>query len=334
MSEGDGEGPLLEEGSREEVMERVPELERIAHIETVVPYAIDSAELDVEHLRRQAKLIAENRDTFDGFVVIHGTDTMAYTASALSFMLLGFGKPIILTGAQRPLAQVRSDARGNLISAVEIAASGIPDVGVFFGNRLYRGNRTTKVSTWRYDAFESPNFAPLGEVGLDINLSPPDDYDPAMSHGYEPFFDLDPAVFVIRLFPGLKEEYLHSLLQSDIRAFIIEAYGAGNMPTGGTGRILDFIVEAEKVGKPVAINTQCHHGSVFLDIYESARRARSLGAVSCKDMTGEASIMKLMYLVGRYKDDLELIGRLLETSLAGELSEPQYHIFDHEGKRR
>ncbi|MFP4563057.1 MAG: asparaginase [Spirochaetia bacterium] len=332
MNEGDG--PLLTEGSREEVLQRIPELQRIAHIETLSPYAIDSAELEIGHLRRQAGLIVDNHDGFDGFVIIHGTDTMAYTASALSFMLLGLGKPVILTGAQRPLNQIRSDARSNLIGAVEIAASGIPEVGIFFGNKIYRGNRTTKISTWSYDAFESPNFPPLGEVGLDINLTSPEEKETAPREDFKPFLDLDPAVFVVMIFPGIKEEYLESLLKSDIRGFILQAYGAGNMPTGGGEGLLDFIARAHESGKPVAVNTQCHHGSVFLDIYESARRARELGAVSCKDMTIEASVTKLMYLLGRYGEDPRRVPELLETNLAGELSEPQYHIFNQHGPWR
>jgi L-asparaginase len=318
-----GEYALKPTGSAQELVNQVPELKKIANIEIISPFSIDSADINIHHFSWLAETIVEHKDDFDGFIIIHGTDTLAYTASALSFMLLHFSKPVIITGAQRPLDKIRTDARNNLINAVEMAVSGIPEVGIFFGNRLFRGNRTTKISTWKYEAFDSPNFSPLAEVGLDITIS---DHIHKGDQQFEPFFSFEPSVFVIKSFPGLKSDHIRPLLNDEFKAFIIESYGGGTIPLEDS-TLIEFIEEAIGQGKIVSVNTQCSHGSVFLDVYQSSKELQRVGALSCVDMTMEASLMKMMYLLAKYQGEQDTIKTLFERDLAGELSQEQHHHF-------
>ncbi|MCF8106128.1 MAG: asparaginase [Desulfohalobiaceae bacterium] len=304
------------------ILEKVPELQSIARIETVSPYAIDSADLSLDHIRVLAETILSSRAKYDGFVVIHGTDSMAYSASALSFMLLGFPKPIVFTGSQRPLQRIRTDARRNLINAVEIATSDIAETAIFFGDRLYRGNRTTKISNWKYDAFDSPNFPSLGQVGLDIELS---DDCRRPGEAFDPSLALDPSVFVLKVYPGMPVDAYFPLALTKGKAFILEAYGGGTIPLK-VSSLLKFIETAMGAGNLVAVNTQCHHGGVLLDMYESARILKENGTLSCKDMTIEASIMKMMYLLGRYGLNSTQTASLFTKNLAGELSEERPNL--------
>ena len=304
---------------QDQLLAHVPEIARVAEIEAAVAFNMDSSNMTLAHWRRLAALITERKDDYDGFVVIHGTDTMAYTASALAFMLVGLPKPVILTGSQRPLVRIRSDARGNLVNAVEIATTDLAEVGIFFGTRLYRGNRTTKTSVERYDAFDSPNAPPLAEVGVDIRFGP-DVRHAATAGPFDPFFGLEPSVGVLFVFPGLPERFWEQALASDVRAFVVEGYGPGNVPIAEES-LLPFIERAVSGGRLVAINTQCAEGRVDLQLYECGRRAAERGALSCGDMTVEASIVKLMYLLGRYPSGDEA-ARLFVTDLAGELSQP------------
>ena len=308
-----------ETGHQNDLLKAVPELAQLADVQTVVPFVQDSAELTLDHINQLAQVIADHREQFDGFIVIHGTETMAYSASALSFMLRGLARPVIFTGSQRPFMQIRTDARSNLINSVEIATKSLQEVAIFFGNRLLRGNRTTKVSTWKFEAFDSPNFPALGEAGMNITLNLFDVRNPTLDAiDFQPYCNLHASVGVLHLFPGLQQEVLDSLLHSSCRAIIIAAYGAGNVPTSEQPGIMNFITEAVAMGKPVAIKTQCHHGRVALNIYESARKVRDLGVMSCMDMTLEASIMKLNYLLS---SSLDSVSHQFETNMAGELTE-------------
>jgi L-asparaginase len=313
-----------------ELLAHIPEIARIAEIDTDVAFNLDSSNMNVGHWQALARMIADRREAYDGFVLIHGTDTMAYTASALSFMLRGLGKPVVLTGAQRPLVRIRSDARGNLVNAVEIATTDLAEVAVFFGTRLYRGNRTTKISADRYDAFASPNAAPLAEVGVDIRFAA-DVRRAAAAGPFDPFFDLDPAVCVLVAFPGMRVSFWEQALASDIRAYIVEGYGPGNVPITGES-LLPFVERAVAAGKLVAINTQCAEGRVDLDLYECGRRAAELGALSCADMTVEASIVKAMYLLGRSRSTAEA-ARLFVSDLAGECSPPPQRLAESNAGR-
>ncbi len=310
LAPGDVQGQLLR---------HVPEIARIAEIETAVAFNLDSSNMTLGHWRLLAGMIAERRDGYDGFVVIHGTDTMAYTASALSFMLQGLGRPVILTGSQRPLVSIRSDARGNLVNAVEIATTDLAEVGIFFGTRLFRGNRTTKISAERYDAFASPNLAPLAEVGVDIRFAA-HARRAGGAGAFNLFLDLVPSVAVLVVYPGLPPALRDAALASGARAFVVLGYGPGNVPIEDES-LLPFIERAVAAGRLVAINTQCAEGRVDLALYECGRRAAERGALSSGDMTVEASITKLMYLLGRCRSTEEAAG-LFVTDVAGELSPP------------
>ncbi len=305
----------------EDLLLAVPELGQIAEVETVVPFTQDSAELTLDNINRQAEIIANNCDHFDGFVVIHGTDTMAYTASALSFMLRALNKPVIFTGSQRPFMQIRTDARTNLINSVEIATSAFKETAIFFGNKLLRGNRSTKVSTWKFEAFESPNFPLLGEAGMNINLNLTTKHILPTDQQFSPFYNLNSSLFIIFIHPGLQIGPLKTLLDTSLKAFIIVAYGAGNLPTSTEVGLVDFVKEAIEREKIVAVNTQCRHGRVSLNIYESARKIKELGSISCLDMTIEASTMKLNYLLSKYPDDPNMVKTLFTKNIAGELTE-------------
>lgn len=322
MLERSGLWESPKDGSQKELLKAIPELSQIAEIETLVPYTQDSAELSLDNINQLAEVISQHREVFDGFVVIHGTDTMAYSASALSFMLTGLGKPVVFTGSQRPFMQIRTDAKSNLINSVEIATGSMDEITIFFGNKLLRANRATKVSTWKFEAFESPNFPILGEAGMNITFNLHNDkYAKPVQLDFRPFSNLHAAVSVIPVYPGLCSEQLTALLHSSAQAYIMVAYGAGNIPTSDHAGLLRFIREAQDLGKIVAVGTQCHHGKVTLSIYESARMVRDLGALSCVDMTGEAAIMKLNYLLSRYPDDHHVVRNQFELDIAGELTE-------------
>ncbi|MEW5816308.1 MAG: asparaginase [Spirochaetota bacterium] len=316
MSASGSVEPLVPDNNVKGLKRLLSELHRLADIDLIVPFTIDSAYMDLFLLKSLARLIYENREIYDGFVLIHGTDTLAYTASALSFMLLNFPKPIILTGAQCPLSNPRSDAQNNLVNAVAVAVSGVLEVAVFFGSKLYRGNRTTKVSTWRYEAFDSPNYPPLGEVGLKISLCSPGE---TTRKPFDAFFELDPSIIVVPVFPGIIDECLLAAFRSGAKSIIIEGYGAGTVPTRNSV-LVQQTEKAIKEGRIVAVNTRCRHGGVSLTRYESAQIMRALGVASCKDMTIESSVVKLMYLQARYGTDVERIKQLFEMNLAGELS--------------
>ena len=212
---------------------------------------------------------------------------------------------------------IRSDARGNLVNAVEIATTDLAEVGIFFGTRLLRGNRTTKISAERYDAFASPNLPPLAEVGVDIRFAP--HVRRAGGAGaFNLFLDLIPSVAVLVVYPGLPAALRDAALESGARAFVVEGYGPGNVPIADES-LLPFIERVVSSGRLVAINTQCAEGRVDFSLYECGRRAAERGALSCGDMTVEASITKLMYLLGRCRSTEEA-ARLFAADLAGELS--------------
>jgi len=294
----------------------MPELSEIADLSTAQLFFEDSSDITLLHWKKLSRHIFENYDEFDGFVILHGTDTMAYTASALSFSLNNIGKPIIFTGSQVPMSNIRSDAHRNVINAVELATYPIYDVAICFNDRLYRGNRSTKMSIGDFDAFTSPNFPVLAEVGIEIDLL----------HAYsKPTSDLscnpvfDHSIHVIKLYPGLDPERLSRLDLTNIHAVIIEAFGSGNFPVLGESSLIPFMEKCKLNGSLVIITSQAPYDSVNLDQYTSGRKAKNLGALSAGNMTMEATITKTMYLLGckLEEEDFKLN---FEQNIAGERS--------------
>lgn len=276
------------------VLEHVPELHDIAEVEPRVLFNIDSSDVGPAHWSAIAAAVESALGRGDGVVVTHGTDAMAYTAAALSFLLRGLPGPVVLTGSQRPLADPRSDARGNLVGAVDLATRDIPEVAIYFQGALLRGNRTTKDSTFAYGAFRSPNLLPLAEVGTGVrSVTPPLRPDPPLR--VEGGFD--PRVAAVRLVPGQSSAVLRTLVGTEVRGVLVEAFGSGNLPVIDRG-IADAVRELAASDRLVAIASQAPHGSVDLGRYVGGRLARDCGAVGVGDMTREAAAVKMMYVLG------------------------------------
>ncbi|TVQ11397.1 MAG: asparaginase [Balneolaceae bacterium] len=295
---------------------RIPELSGIAHIEIADLFFKDSSDINPADWKILAETIYENYASFDGFVILHGTDTMAYTASALSFCLNNLGKPVILTGSQIPLAVIRSDASRNLINAIEMATLPLNEVAICFNDHIFRGNRSTKSSVGDFDAFSSPNYPPLADIGLNISLN----YQITPVSGkfsISPRFD--DRVFIIRLFPGLNPDHLLKLAGTDLRAIIIEAFGCGNFPVTGRHSLLPFFRKCLEQDILLVINSQAAHDAIDLSKYESGRNAQSMGIISAGDMTTEASVTKMMYLLAMHDNHLA-VRDLYNRPIAGEIS--------------
>ncbi len=293
---------------------RAPELFSLADVELELFSNLDSSEMQPELWSQLAAHLYRRLPDFDGAVVTHGTDTLAYTASALSFLLPGLNKAVVLTGSQRPLGEVRSDARLNLIDAVTSALRGPKEVCICFDSHLYRGNRTRKVKVAEYDAFESPNFPVLGVLGVEATFSP--GLRPRGRFGLKE--RLDPRVFLLKVFPGMDPQIPLAILPH-VRGLVVEAYGAGNFPVSQQlGRsLLPLFKEARAQGKPILMVSQAYRNGVDLTLYESGAEAAAEGALSGGDMTPSAALVKLMHALA-YQKRPEALRRYLETPVAGE----------------
>ena len=313
-----GDGVELDpEAWSETLMERIPEISELAEVHTYPLFFEDSSELNHTHWIKLAECIGDYYEEYDGFVILHGTDTMAFTASALSFSLKNLAKPVIFTGSQVPLSSIRSDARRNLVNAVEIATSDLHEVAICFNDHVYRGNRCTKLSIGDFDAFGSPNYFPLANIGLEIKSFYP-------KYQEEGPFHIDAAfsneLLVLTVFPSLNTDYLINLDISKLKAIIVRSFGSGNIPTKGPYNLLPFLERCQQQGVVVAVISQADYDSVNLAKYPSGQAVQKAGAISCGDMTLEAALTKMMWLLGNYKDE-ETIKKLYQKNLAGELTQ-------------
>jgi L-asparaginase len=320
--------PLQPDTYAQQIVARVPELAALATVETRILCNLDSSDIGPDEWSALAEEIAQAREAHDGIVVIHGTDTMAYSAAALSFALVGLDRPVVLTGSQRPLGEIRSDARRNLVDAVDLATRDIPEVGVCFDSRLLRGNRATKGDAWSYTAFASPNCAPLARLGLDVELG---------AHVRRPTgpFSVDARfdgrVAVCYVTPGMDPRMLERLgagdAESGARGIVLAAFGVGNVPARARS-LAEAVKRLSDGGVTVLVVTQAHAGAVDLSLYANGVGLRDAGALSGGDMGVEAAVAKLMHALALHPADREARAAYLSADVAGERGDGRVHWRD------
>ncbi len=308
-----------------DIVSTLPELSRfnltLEFISFLKP--IDSSNMKPEHWIALAELIHERYQEYDGFVILHGTDTMAYTASALSFMMENLSKPVIFTGAQLPLSEVRSDARENLVTAIEIAATRkngqpiVKEVCIYFNHALMRGNRSKKLQSSHFDAFLSENYPNLAEAGISIEFNESVLYSPA-DKPFKIYSKLDSNVLIVKLFPGITKEVVTCLFNtSGLKGVVLETFGSGNAPTDVW--LEDILKNASEKGIVVLNVSQCIGGTVFQGRYDTSIHLEKSGVISGKNITTEAAITKLMFVLAN-KPFRENIKASLEDSIRGEMN--------------
>ncbi len=308
------------------LLQKIPELKLLdCDIESYsFQNPIDSSNMNVEGWIQVAETIEKNYQVFDGFVVLHGSDTMSYTASALSFMLENLNKPVVFTGSQLPIGDLRTDAKENLITAIQIASlkqnniSVIKEVCLYFEYKLYRGNRTTKINAEHFEAFSSPNYPFLVESGVHLKLNSSFFLPQNESETLKLHKNLDQNVVIVKMFPGITNNVLSAIFNiPQLKGIVLETYGAGNAPT--TDWFLNLIENGIKNGLHIVNVTQCSGGSVRMGDYETSTALKKTGVISGNDITTEAAITKMMFLLGQ-NNRSENFKQLFEKSIRGEMT--------------
>lgn len=317
----------LEPFNFEHLLSNVPELTQFStHIATMqFNPPIDSSNMSPKLWIELTHIIADNYDYYDGFVILHGTDTMAYTASALSYTLENLTKPVILTGSQLPIGQLRTDGKENLITSIEIASAKhpdgsalVPEVGIFFNGHLMRGNRTTKQSADNFNAFESFNYPHLVDAGVNIAYKEELILKPNRSAPMTPHFRLDNNVIVFTIFPGIREDLVrHIIATPNLRSIVMRTFGSGNAPQSPW--LIKALKEATANGKTIVNISQCMAGSVEMGRYDTGYQLKSAGVISGHDSTVESAVTKLMYLQARFADQ-DQVSHYMMQNIRGEMT--------------
>ena len=311
----------------DQLSKQMPELEQISADIDVHQFAppIDSSDMTPRLWSHLVRIIADNYEQYDGFVILHGTDTMAYTASALSFMLENLTKPVILTGSQLPIGQLRTDGKENLITSIEIASAKhddgrpvVPEVCIYFSGKLLRGNRSTKINADGFNAFDSFNYPHLADAGVTIVYHDEFILKPNYDKPMTPHFALDPNVVVFTLFPGIQDNIVRHVLDApELRAIVMRSYGSGNAPQRPW--LMKMLSDASNRGVNIINISQCAEGTVEMARYDTGYQLKNAGVISGYDSTVESAVTKLMHLQGHYSDS-NIIRMKMNQNLRGEIS--------------